>query len=156
MEKPPEFAARGHRVPFVSSEVFSLAKTGGLADVSGALPAALSCLGADVRVMLPGYPQALDLVRYLDIVNGREIPEGRLLAGCMPDSDIPVILFDAPAFFRRKGSLYQDVALLGGMSPDKRLPERDGHPIAASVPCDALRMRENKYALRETRTGMAR
>jgi hypothetical protein len=83
------------RVLFVSSEVFPLAKTGGLADVAGALPAVLSRLGADVRVMLPGYPQALDLARQLDI--GCDLPEGRLLAGCMPDSDTPVILFDAPA-----------------------------------------------------------
>lgn len=95
-------------VLFVSSEVFPLAKTGGLADVSGALPAALSNLGCDVRIMLPGYPQALDLARDLNIVNGCDLPEGRLLTGAMPDSGMPVILFDAPAFFRRRGGLYQD------------------------------------------------
>jgi starch synthase len=45
---------------FVSSEVYPLAKTGGLADVSAALPIALSSLGVDVRLVMPGYPEALD------------------------------------------------------------------------------------------------
>jgi starch synthase len=96
------------RVLFVSAEVFPLAKTGGLADVSGALPAALSRLGVDVRIMMPGYPQALDLVRHVEIVDTCDLPEGRLLMGRMPDSDVPVILFDAPALFQRDGGLYQD------------------------------------------------
>jgi starch synthase len=101
-------AGSAPRVLFVSSEVFPLAKTGGLADVSGALPAALSRLGADVRVMLPGYPQALDLASRLDIVSGCELPEGRLLMGHLPDSDVPLILFDAPALFARKGGIYRN------------------------------------------------
>jgi len=73
---------------FVSAAVFPLAKTGGLA-----------------RIMLPGYSQALDLARDLNTVDS---PEGRLLTDRMPDSDVPVILFDAPALFRRSGGLYQD------------------------------------------------
>lgn len=101
-------AGSAPRVLFVSAEIFPLAKTGGLADVSGALPAALSRLGADIRLMLPGYPQALDLARDLNIVDMCDLPEGRLLMGRMPDSDVPVILFDAPALFRRGGGLYQD------------------------------------------------
>lgn len=108
MDDQHRLACPTPRVLFVSSEVFPLAKTGGLADVSGALPKALARLGADVRVMLPGYSQALDLVRRLDVVNSCDLPEGRLLAGWMPDSEIPVILFDAPALFRRGGGLYQD------------------------------------------------
>lgn len=43
------------RVLFLSSEVVPYAKTGGLADVAGALPGALRELGADVRVALPLY-----------------------------------------------------------------------------------------------------
>ncbi|MFZ1318444.1 MAG: glycogen/starch synthase, partial [Candidatus Nitrotoga sp.] len=43
------------RVLFVTSEVAPLIKTGGLADVSAALPAALSGMGVDVRILLPGY-----------------------------------------------------------------------------------------------------
>lgn len=105
---PHRFAGAAPRVLFVSSEVFPLAKTGGLADVAGALPIALSRLGADVRVMLPGYLQALDLVRCMNIVDACDLPEGRLLTGRLPNSDVPVILFDAPALFQRNGGLYQD------------------------------------------------
>jgi starch synthase len=43
------------RVLFVSSEVAPFSKTGGLADVSGALPAAVARLGVDVRVITPFY-----------------------------------------------------------------------------------------------------
>ena len=41
------------KVLFVSSEVAPFAKTGGLADVVGALPKALRALGLDVRVAMP-------------------------------------------------------------------------------------------------------
>ena len=43
------------KVLYVSAELFPLLKTGGLADVSAALPPALSALGADVRVLLPAF-----------------------------------------------------------------------------------------------------
>ncbi len=47
------------RVLHVASELFPLLKTGGLADVTGALPQALGRQGADVRVLLPGFPAVL-------------------------------------------------------------------------------------------------
>jgi starch synthase len=47
------------RVLFASSEIYPLAKTGGLADVSAALPRALVELGVDVRLIMPAYAQAL-------------------------------------------------------------------------------------------------
>lgn len=43
------------RIIFASSEVFPFSKTGGLADVAGALPAALADLGHDVLVVSPWY-----------------------------------------------------------------------------------------------------
>ncbi|MFP5406629.1 MAG: glycogen synthase, partial [Gammaproteobacteria bacterium] len=43
----------------VSAELFPLLKTGGLADVAGALPVALTAAGEDVRVLLPGFPQIM-------------------------------------------------------------------------------------------------
>ena len=47
------------KVLFVTSEIAPLIKTGGLADVSGALPAALRSIDVDVRVLVPGYPQVM-------------------------------------------------------------------------------------------------
>ena len=44
------------RILHVSAELFPLLKTGGLADVAGALPLALMAAGQDVRVLLPGFP----------------------------------------------------------------------------------------------------
>ena len=46
------------KVLFVSSEAVPFAKTGGLADVSGALPKALKGMGVDVRLVLPFYRMA--------------------------------------------------------------------------------------------------
>lgn len=51
--------AAGDRVLFVGSECFPLIKTGGLADVMGALPLALATRGLDVRVLLPGFPAVM-------------------------------------------------------------------------------------------------
>lgn len=98
------------RVLFVSAEAFPLAKTGGLADVAAALPLALSQLGVDVRLLLPAYPQALDLLREKRVVATLDdIPgSGRLIAGWMPDTGLPVYLYDAPGLYRRNGTLYQD------------------------------------------------
>ena len=47
------------RVLFVASEAAPFAKTGGLADVAGALPAALARLGCDVTLVMPAYREAL-------------------------------------------------------------------------------------------------
>ncbi|RPH97109.1 glycogen synthase, partial [candidate division KSB1 bacterium] len=44
-----------YKVLFVTSEVTPFSKTGGLADVSGALPAALATAGCDVRIVTPFY-----------------------------------------------------------------------------------------------------
>ena len=97
------------RVLFVAAEVFPLAKSGGLADVCGALPSALMRLGVDVVAMIPGYPQALDAVLETQTIGAIDLPvASRLVAGLSPISGLPVILFDCPALFRRGGTLYQD------------------------------------------------
>ena len=63
------------RILFVASEVYPLVKTGGLADVVGALPPALSALGLDVRVLVPGYPKVLDGLE----VTGKVVRLGNLV-----------------------------------------------------------------------------
>ena len=45
---------------FATSEALPLVKTGGLGDVSGALPPALREVGVDCRILLPGYPAVLE------------------------------------------------------------------------------------------------
>ncbi|MCS3400719.1 glycogen synthase GlgA [Burkholderia thailandensis] len=100
----------GPRVMFVASEAFPLAKTGGLADVCASLPKALRALGCDVRVLMPGYAQALDRVLRPRVVAelGEVLPGAavRIIAGSMPDSGVPVWLLDCPSLYRRAGSLY--------------------------------------------------
>ncbi|HRJ61935.1 MAG TPA: glycogen/starch synthase, partial [Azospirillaceae bacterium] len=58
------------RILYVTPEVFPLIKTGGLADVSGALPAALRAQGLDVRLLLPGHPAVMAGMRDLVPVAG--------------------------------------------------------------------------------------
>lgn len=43
----------------VSAEIFPLLKTGGLADIAGALPLALTAAGCEVRLLLPGFSPIL-------------------------------------------------------------------------------------------------
>jgi starch synthase len=96
----------------VGAEVFPLIKTGGLADVLGALPQALAAQGADLRLLLPGLPGILDAVlhargvRQLGPVFGAARVE--LLRAQMPYSALPVYVIDAPFLYRRGGGPYQD------------------------------------------------
>jgi starch synthase len=100
-------------VLYVTSEVAPLIKTGGLADVSGALPAALRELGVDVRVLVPGYPQVLAkmgpsevVVKFLDLPG---YPPSRLLFSIMK-TGVPLLVLDCPELYRREGGPYLDPA----------------------------------------------
>ncbi len=103
----PSLPNRRLRVLFATSELFPLAKTGGLGDVAAALPAALGALGVDARAILPGYISALDSARGKRLL--RRLPEGgALLLAYTPDTGLPVYLVDRPDLFRRAGGPYQD------------------------------------------------
>lgn len=105
-------ASRGRRrILFVASEIFPLAKSGGLADVCSALPAALARLGADVHLVMPAYEQALDLADKprragsLDGVMGHD--RVGIVNARMPDTGLPVSLIDVPELYCDGGGLYQ-------------------------------------------------
>ena len=97
-----------------SSEVVPFAKTGGLADVAGALPKALSALGHDVKVVLPKYKivndKVFDLFKvYSEIkvqVAGRD-ELADVYEGMIPGTDVVVYFIANDRYFGRDG-LYQD------------------------------------------------
>ncbi len=95
---------------FASSEAVPFAKTGGLADVSGALPRHLSRLGHRVDLFLPNYRCCRESGQpieetgiHLKIPVGQTIIEGQLLRSRLPDSDVTVWLVDQPGLFDRAG-----------------------------------------------------
>ncbi|MCS6891683.1 MAG: glycogen synthase GlgA [Rhodovarius sp.] len=99
------------RVLAVASEAYPLVKTGGLADVVGALPKALARQGVRVVTMLPGYPAVLTALGQAR--EGRLIPDlfggpARLLGGVA--GGIELIAIDAPHLYARPGGPYQDPA----------------------------------------------
>ncbi|HZY67825.1 MAG TPA: glycogen/starch synthase, partial [Devosia sp.] len=98
----------------VASEAYPLIKTGGLADVTGALPGALAGHGVRVRTLLPGYPAVMGALENTEVVREMEdyfgAPGARLLSGRAGGLDL--IVLDAPELFDRPGNPY--------LGPDKR------------------------------------
>jgi starch synthase len=100
------------RVLFASSEIFPLAKTGGLADVSAALPKALTALGVDMQLLLPGYPKAIESAVSksvaVELGDFRGAGPMRLISARTPDTGLPIWLVDCASLFGRSGGPYQD------------------------------------------------
>ena len=97
------------RVLSVASEAVPLVKTGGLADVVGALPAALAPHGVELTTLLPGYPAAMKAVKRARVLHSYDDLLGakaRLVAGTLGEQ--PLILLDAPGLFSRDGGPYGD------------------------------------------------
>lgn len=92
------------RILFVTSEIHPLVKTGGLADVSASLPAALQSLGMDIRILVPGYPGVLSGI--MDAAECASLPDGKLVCGKMPDTDVPVFAIDHRPLYWREGNPY--------------------------------------------------
>jgi starch synthase len=97
------------RVLSVASECYPFVKTGGLADVVGALPHALAAEGIAVETLLPGYPavlSALDearvLRRYDELMGGPAVLWTGVAAGLI------LYVIDAPHLFDRPGNPYVD------------------------------------------------
>lgn len=114
MARCVRFESLTMRALHVCSEIFPYLKTGGLADVAGALPPALSRIGCDSRVLVPGFPALLASIRDQQLVAellacfGAAAP--RLYCGVLPDSGTHVYIIDAPELYDRPGNPYADAA----------------------------------------------
>ena len=94
----------------VTPEIFPLIKTGGLADVTGALPLALAGHGVAVRTLMPGYPQVMgkfrkkkQLLQYPSLHGGMASVLAAEVAG------LDLLVLDAPHLFDRPGGPYGDM-----------------------------------------------
>jgi starch synthase len=97
------------KVLSVTSEIYPLIKTGGLADVAGALPLALARQEIAVRSLIPGYPAVLGALgdvteahRFADLFGG----PARLLEASA--AGLALFVLDAPHLYRRDGNPYLD------------------------------------------------
>ncbi len=111
------------RVLFTVSEAHPLIKTGGLGDVGGSLPVALSALGCDVRLVLPAYQDLLARTPGARVVATiKDVRHGptRILESRLPGSDVVLWLVDHAPSFDRPGNPY--VGPMGSEWPDS--PER--------------------------------
>lgn len=93
----------------VTPEIYPLIKTGGLADVTGALPLALGAKDVAVRTLIPGYPavmkrleDAKPVLEYLALQGGPAQVRAAEVAG------LDLLVLDAPHLFDRVGGPYGD------------------------------------------------
>ncbi len=105
------------KILLLAAEVVPFAKTGGLADVAGALPKAVYALGHDIRVAMPRYgridPATFALQEVLpnfDVPIHRTTEPARLLQATISPG-VPVYMVDNARYFDREGIyMYPDDA----------------------------------------------
>ena len=107
---PASSSGSAVRVLFATSEIGPWVKTGGLGDVSAALPAALLKAGVDVRVLVPRYPALAQAFSDAPVVAelpglGGALPSSKLRRATTPDGT-PLLLLDCPALYDRPGNPY--------------------------------------------------
>lgn len=105
----------------VSAEIFPLLKTGGLADIAGALPQALQAVGADVRVVLPGFSTILADLESPSLLAQTLAPWGELVRvyqGRLATLGVQAYVIDVPHFYQRSGTPYENA---------QRQPHGDNH-----------------------------
>ncbi|MBL8608284.1 MAG: glycogen synthase [Myxococcales bacterium] len=102
-------------VLFVSSEVAGFAKTGGLGDVSAALPRALGARGHDVRVVMPMYARVEEkdhgferVIREGDVELGGVRVVYSVFRATLPGSQVPVYFVRCPSLYGRPSIYGQD------------------------------------------------
>ena len=97
------------RVLSVASEAYPIIKTGGLADVVGALPAALGAHGVTVTTLLPGYASVLKAMGPGEVVHSyKSLMGGKAQIVRHTSALGDLLLLDAPGLFGRDGGPYSD------------------------------------------------
>ncbi|MBZ9569655.1 glycogen synthase [Patescibacteria group bacterium] len=106
---------------FIASECAPIAKIGGLADVTGALPKALKPLGVDVSVILPFYKvikikkNKLKLVKKnIPVIFNRKKESFNLWKTFLPNTNVPLFLIENKKYFSGKGVYVESDASSGG------------------------------------------
>lgn len=100
--------SRTVQVLSASSELFPLVKTGGLADVTGALPKNLDEAGIRTRSLLPAYEGLLERCTDIEAVAVVELfGEQATILACRKDH-LDILLLDHPALYHRRGGPYVD------------------------------------------------
>jgi starch synthase len=98
------------RTLFVTAELYPWVKSGGLGDVAAALPPALTELGVDTRLLLPGFPGFLDAFPGITDVARLRTPftseRVRVALTRLPGTERLAYLVDQPAYYDRPGSPY--------------------------------------------------
>jgi len=107
------------QVLHVCSELFPLLKTGGLADVAGALPAAQIAGGTDVRVLIPAFPDIKRGIGETQIVGQLDTFAGPVTLRYGVYLGVGIYIIDVPDLYERPGSPYHDQSLYA--YPDNHL-----------------------------------
>ena len=94
---------------FIASEVAPFAKTGGLADVAGAMPKHLAEFGHKVHLVMPLYrivkesfPGLRPTERSITVPVGQTDWHATIWTSKLPDSDVPICFLDQPCLYDRE------------------------------------------------------
>ncbi|MEW6632325.1 MAG: glycogen synthase GlgA [Pseudomonadota bacterium] len=91
----------------VTPEIFPLIKTGGLADVTGALPIALAGKGVAMRTLIPGYPVVMAaFAKKKPVYQYPLLQGGKAAVHAVKIGDLDLFVLDAPHLFDRQGGPY--------------------------------------------------
>jgi starch synthase len=97
------------KVLSVTSEIYPLVKTGGLADVTGSLPKALASWGVETTSLIPGYPKVMQLLKNANplVVFDDLLGVRASLLHARVDG-LSLFVLDAPELYDRPGGPYVD------------------------------------------------
>ncbi|TDT41426.1 starch synthase [Halospina denitrificans] len=122
------------KILLVAAEMAPLAQVGGLGDVVGSLPAALTARGHDVRVLIPAYQR--NLTRELETRVRLAAGKGRIVETNQASLPCPVWLLETPGFLRRRGRPYLNKA--GTPWADNAVQFGMLSRVAADIACGRL------------------